>query len=210
MERAPWSLTDAANQLSINDLLSRSIRTVIDDRAEGTAGLSGVNGSPKTLPNHELHQAQRTILAIFGTLTELVAEPASRVTEVACAYWESRALYIAAERRIPDLWNTAGEKGMSAEELGKASGIESAKSGGRFPYFKVKGLLLWEYVTDASWGEQPEFCAACVGYTSSERWLRIASLIMLFLSPLWAMNRCKPTFYYCKCISACLKSVAVF
>lgn len=132
MERTRRSLTDAANLLSITDLLNRSIRTVIDEWAKESVGLPGTNGSPKILPSHELHQAQRTILAICGTLTELVAEPASRVIEVACGYWESRALYIAAERRIPDLLSRAGEGGMSAKELGKVTGIESAKLGGCF------------------------------------------------------------------------------
>jgi len=56
-----------------------------------------------------------------------VSEPPSRIIEVACQYWESRALYIAAERRIPDLLADVGEGGLSSKELGAKTGIEHLK-----------------------------------------------------------------------------------
>lgn len=80
-----------------------------------------------SLPSQQLYEAQRTILAATGTLTELASEPQSRVVEVAGQYWESRALVVAVERRIPELLVKAGTAGASAEELGSMTGIEKRK-----------------------------------------------------------------------------------
>ncbi|KAL9034022.1 MAG: hypothetical protein Q9214_007235, partial [Letrouitia sp. 1 TL-2023] len=70
---------------------------------------------------------QRTILAITGALTELVSEAPSRVNEVTSQFWESRALAIAAERRIPDLLKDAGEEGIDVQEIANSTGIEGLK-----------------------------------------------------------------------------------
>lgn len=54
-----------------------------------------------------------------------------RVLELGCQYWESRALYIAAERRVPDLLARMEEQGrhdgVTAAELSSAVGIEGRK-----------------------------------------------------------------------------------
>ena len=129
MVRPPKTLADAAHLLQLSELITVNIRTVIDAWAKESKAEDGdsADGSPHILPSHQLHQAQRTILASVGALTELVSEPSIRVIEVACQYWESRALAIAAERRIPDLLAQAGTKGLAVEELGKATGIEQLK-----------------------------------------------------------------------------------
>ena len=126
MERSPKSTLDAANLLKVSELLTKTIRTVVE---EWSLESSGKCGAPKVLPSRTLHDAQRTILAICGSLIENVSEPPVRVLEVACQYWESRALYIAAERRIPDLLSTpeAKENGISALALGKETGLEQQK-----------------------------------------------------------------------------------
>ena len=129
MERTTKTTLDVANLLKTSELLTKCVRTVIEEWSLDYSDSSSSNHAPTTLPSHTLHEAQRTILAICGTLTELVSEPPSRVIEIACQYWESRALYVAAERRIPDLLSTteARENGISALELGKATGIEQQK-----------------------------------------------------------------------------------
>ena len=133
MERSRKTTVDVVNLLKASELLNQSVRTVIEEwskEEQPRASLSGKvtdGGTPKILPSRKLHEAQRTILAITGTLTELVSEAPNRVIEVATQYWESRALYIAAERRLPDLLAAAGENGVSAQELGKATGIEYLK-----------------------------------------------------------------------------------
>ena len=131
MERSSKSALDVVNLVKTSELLTETVRIVIDEWSKepqvSGSGQANDGGAPKVLPSRRLHDAQRTILAIAGTLTELVSEPPSRVIEVACQYWESRALYIAAERRIPDLLAVAGEHGLSAQGLGKSTGIESLK-----------------------------------------------------------------------------------
>ena len=128
MERPTKTTVDIVKLLKTSELLSQSVRTVIEEWSlESSSKSSSGDGAPKILPSRTLHEAQRTILAICGTLTELISEPPSRIIEVACQYWESRALYIAAERRIPDLLAAAGGNGISALELGKATGIEHHK-----------------------------------------------------------------------------------
>lgn len=129
MVRASKTLADAAQLLQLSELISTNIRSVIDAWAKESQSedSNGPDGSPHILPSHQLHQAQRTLLAAVGTLTELVSEPSVRVIEVACQYWESRALSIAAERRIPDFLAQAGAKGLTVEELGDATGIEPLK-----------------------------------------------------------------------------------
>ncbi|KAL9640082.1 MAG: hypothetical protein Q9164_000517 [Protoblastenia rupestris] len=124
MERSPKTLADAVHLLQVCELLASSTSAVVDEWLKESK-----DGTPGVLPSQRLHDAQRTILAITGSLTELVSEPHSRVIEVACQYWESRALSIAAERKIPDLLAVGGDKGMSAKELGAATGIEHRPKG---------------------------------------------------------------------------------
>jgi hypothetical protein len=129
MVRPSKAVADAVHLLQLSELISINIRSVIDAWAKESKAEEGgsPDGSPHILPSHQLHQAQRTILASVGALTELVSEPSIRVIEVACQYWESRALAIAAERRIPDLLAQAGAKGLAVDELGEATGIEHLK-----------------------------------------------------------------------------------
>lgn len=129
MARPSKTLADAVHLLQLSELITANIRSVIDAWAKESKADEGgsPDGSPHILPSHQLHQAQRTILASVGALTELVSEPSIRVIEVACQYWESRALAIAAERRIPDLLAQAGAKGLAVDELGEATGIEHLK-----------------------------------------------------------------------------------
>lgn len=131
MERPVKSKADAIRLLQLSELLAASARTVVDEWSKETTPQTAKSlkddGSPKTLPSPTLHEAQRTIQSITGVLTELVSEPSGRIIEVACQYWESRALFIAAERRIPDLLAKAGEDGLSSKELADATGVEYLK-----------------------------------------------------------------------------------
>ncbi|KAL4957580.1 S-adenosyl-L-methionine-dependent methyltransferase [Aspergillus filifer] len=81
----------------------------------------------RVLLSHRLHEAQKTVLAITGAATELVAELHSRILEVVCQYFESRALFIAAERHIPDLLEAAEDNGLSLTALAESTGIGSRK-----------------------------------------------------------------------------------
>ena len=129
MERPPRTLADAAQLLQVSELISTNIRKVIDawaDEASPSTDPSAASTS-QILPSPALHEAQRTLLAATGTLTELVSEPSVRVIELGCQYWESRALYIAVERHIPDLLASADGASLMADELSPKVGIEARK-----------------------------------------------------------------------------------
>ncbi|KAL8728552.1 MAG: hypothetical protein Q9181_005309 [Wetmoreana brouardii] len=131
MSRPTKSLQDGAKLLRLSNLLTTNIQTVIQEWAkEQQPGASNDGAPPSVLPSRRLYEAQRTLLALTGTLIELIAEPSLRLMEVGCQYWESRALFIAAERRIPSMLAAPGVDitiGVSAKQLGRETGIEHLK-----------------------------------------------------------------------------------
>jgi hypothetical protein len=133
MERFPRSVQEAEQLIQLADLLKEAAKTVIGEwKKEEFPKTESANSfytqdTAAVLPNVTLHEAQRVILAATGAITELVVEPYSRVQEVACQYFESRALFIAAERRIPDLLEEAGLNGMDIATLSAKTEIEKGK-----------------------------------------------------------------------------------
>ncbi|KAL8981239.1 MAG: hypothetical protein Q9205_003915 [Flavoplaca limonia] len=130
MSRSTKSLKDATQLLELSDLFSTNIQTVIQEWAkEQEPDANNDGASPDMLPSLRLYEAQRILLALTGKLTELVAEPSLRIMEVGCQYWESRALYIACERRIPDMLAAPADikNGVSIKTLGAKTGIEADK-----------------------------------------------------------------------------------
>lgn len=127
------SISEAVQLLQTAELISQSARTIFSEWAKDAEALQDqpqTNGhstnipSPPTLPSHELYEAQRTILAATGKLTELISDPSVRILEVATQFQESRALYIAAERRIPDF---LGSQNKHIKEISEHAKIESRK-----------------------------------------------------------------------------------
>ena len=147
MERFPRTISDVSQLVQLGELLTKAIRTVTEEwsqekftKQDGSTTSPPVaknkhcrqsdsrpSDKPEILPSWRLHEAQRTILAISGTLTELVAEPYHRLQEFSAQYWEARALAIATERRIPDLLHEAGDNGMCVKVIAERTGIESKK-----------------------------------------------------------------------------------
>ena len=130
MARQMKTLADGARLLQLNEIFTSNIQTVISEWAKEYQPHASNDGAPPaSLPSRKLYEAQRTLLALTGTLTELIAEPSLRILEVGCQYWESRALYIAAERRIPDLLAAEGATpdGIHVNKIGTETGIESMK-----------------------------------------------------------------------------------
>lgn len=143
MERAPRTLADAVRLIKLADLLKESVLNVVDEWAKESypepvvTSKATTNGTTRNsyssedtarvLPSRKLHQAQRTILAITGAVTELIVEPQSRIQELGCQYLETRALFIVTERRVPDLLDQAGEEGLDVQKLAEKTGIESHK-----------------------------------------------------------------------------------
>ena len=131
MERRAKSLQQAAQLLSLADLVCSRSKSIIDEWAKEETSLrsqGSEESNAKLLPSHSLHESQRTVLAAAGMLTELVSEPSSRLLEISSQYFESRALHIVAERRIPDfIANVPNTEGVSAKLIGERVGIEHLK-----------------------------------------------------------------------------------
>lgn len=61
-----------------------------------------------------------------------MSDPSNRLLEVSSQYWESRGLFIAAERRIANLiaaGDNGSGKGVGTETLAKQTGVETGKLG---------------------------------------------------------------------------------
>jgi hypothetical protein len=131
MERLPHTPQDADNLLKLSDLLREAALTVKEEWAREDFSGSAQDGKDTAhlLPSRRLWDAERTIEAVSGALVELVAEPQQRIQQVLAQFMESRALYIAAERRIPDLLAEAGDEGLDIKLLAEKTRIEQRKLG---------------------------------------------------------------------------------
>jgi hypothetical protein len=105
--------------LQLGALIQSSITTYLEHR----------NAKHDSLPSRPCFEAQRTLLAASGLLTELVIPPSNRILEVATQYFEARALHLVAGERIPDLLANSGEDGLELSKIATASGIEPRKMG---------------------------------------------------------------------------------
>ncbi|KAI0196797.1 S-adenosyl-L-methionine-dependent methyltransferase [Xylaria flabelliformis] len=88
---------------------------------------SSVKENESSLPAKPLFDAQRTLLAAAGLLTELVSQPQNRLLEVSSQYFEARALHIIADKRIPDIIAKNGDQGVDIKILASIVGIEYRK-----------------------------------------------------------------------------------
>ncbi|RMZ83963.1 hypothetical protein DV737_g1338, partial [Chaetothyriales sp. CBS 132003] len=144
--RQPKSLAESQELVQTVDLLTKAAQTVVSewkkeaDILNNPATTTRPHAYPitATLPSHGLYEAQRIVLAATGKLTELVSEPSERLIEVAAQYQESRALYIAAERRIADILagqggggggggSSSNGAGKHISDISKEAKIESRK-----------------------------------------------------------------------------------
>lgn len=103
--------------IQLRELLNSALSTLIAS--------SGDEKDP-LLPK-ALFDAQRTVLSAAGMLTELVSTPSNRLLEVSTQYFESRALHIVAEKRIPDMLAGHDEKGVSVKKLAEKAGCDALK-----------------------------------------------------------------------------------
>ena len=97
----------------LNSALSTLITSTRDDKGP--------------VPPRTLFDAQRTVISAAGMLIELVSTPSNRLMEVSTQYFESRALHIAAEKRIPDMLAGCDEKGVSVKKLAEQAGCDALK-----------------------------------------------------------------------------------
>jgi len=123
---APRSVADAEQLLALSEIISKNARIMISEWAKNPIDIPDTKDGI-ALPTHELYQARREILSAAGMLTEIVAEPQHRLQEVSSQYFESRALHIAAEHRIPDILKGHDKEGVSVQDISAKTGIESKK-----------------------------------------------------------------------------------
>ncbi|KAI2622395.1 S-adenosyl-L-methionine-dependent methyltransferase [Hypoxylon sp. NC1633] len=129
MERFPRTPEEADKLLKLSDQLREAALTVKEEWAKEDFSKGPVESedTARLLPSHRLWEAEKTIEAISGSLVELVSEPYQRVQQILTLFIESRALFIAAERDIPDLLAEAGNKGLKIEVIAKKTNIEAKK-----------------------------------------------------------------------------------
>lgn len=101
------------------------LRALLNSAISTLTASSGDESDP--LPPKALFDAQRTVLSAVGMLTELVSTPSNRLMEVSTQYFESRALHIVAEKRIPDMLAGSDENGVSVKQLAKQAGCDALK-----------------------------------------------------------------------------------
>ncbi|KAI0103343.1 S-adenosyl-L-methionine-dependent methyltransferase [Nemania sp. FL0031] len=112
---------DSRRLLLLGDLIQSSIANYVKLKH------SPVEKNESSLPAKPLFDAQRTLLAAAGLLTELVSEPQNRLLEVSSQYFEARALHIVADKRVPDILAKSGNEGVDIKTLASTVGIESRK-----------------------------------------------------------------------------------
>lgn len=110
--------------LQLSSLIQKTISSYISHRQSTIVSSTTEDGLG--IPSRPLFDAQRTLLAAAGKLTELVSSPQTRLIEVANQYFEARALHVVADKRIPDIL-AKREKGVSVTELSQEVGIEARK-----------------------------------------------------------------------------------
>ncbi|KAI0872292.1 hypothetical protein GGS24DRAFT_491591 [Hypoxylon argillaceum] len=88
--------------------------TQLDDDSRRLLQLGENESLPPTKP---LFDAQRTLLAPAGLLTELISEPQNRLLEVSSQYFEARALHMIVDKRVPDILARSGDRGIDEEDV---------------------------------------------------------------------------------------------
>jgi hypothetical protein len=108
-------------------LITQASDAVIAEWERDTATDDETPGSAQ-LPSHALFNAQRTLQAAAGSIEELVSDPSTRLLSLSTQYFESRALHIAAEHRVPDILERfRHDGGAHVSFIAKETGIEEQK-----------------------------------------------------------------------------------
>ncbi|RYP34683.1 hypothetical protein DL766_002874 [Monosporascus sp. MC13-8B] len=106
-------------------LITQAAETAIAEWENGTAAAESLEGVE--LPSRPFFKAQRTLLAAAGSIEELVSNPATRLLSLSMQYFESRALHVAAEHRVPDILRAYPDGGLHVSLIAEQTGIEEQK-----------------------------------------------------------------------------------
>lgn len=132
--RSAMSVAEKAQRLrSLVKLLSDTSEVVIKEWEIAEQTASQTAGPLPPLPSLELFNARRIVLGACGMCMDLVQEPQSRLMELANQFHSSRALHVAAERRLADVLSDADPQvGMSIQEISRKVNIDQGKLGQGF------------------------------------------------------------------------------
>jgi hypothetical protein len=108
----------AKELLQLGDLIQSSIRTFVE---------AETSSNRAEFQSWEFFDSKRLLIAAAGKLIELASDPSSRLQEMCVQYFESRALHIVADLRVPDILAKADEGGLHLGSLSEKTGIEPGK-----------------------------------------------------------------------------------
>ncbi|KAH8882922.1 O-methyltransferase A [Thozetella sp. PMI_491] len=109
---------ESAKLLKLGELIQSSIASYVQRDAALEPGQPA---------SQEQVDAGRNLIASAGVLLELVSDPGARIIELSNSCFETRALHIAADARIPDLVALHAESGVDISTLSGQTGIEAGK-----------------------------------------------------------------------------------
>lgn len=120
--------------LALADLVHEAARVLVEEweQEDSQLSLQQAGQQESSLPSWKVYDAQRSIVAACGALTEIVHNPQLRLLEVGAGFLESRALHIAGEHRIADIFaanDKHNDRGMPIEDLSVKTGIDAHKLG---------------------------------------------------------------------------------
>jgi hypothetical protein len=120
------SEADIVTLLQVVELIQDSAKQLINEWSKPSISGEKTTNLSDALPSQGVYEAQRRLISATGKITELVADPSSRLIEFSTQYFETRALHIAAELRIADHLS-ASSNGLGVKALSEKVGIEEKK-----------------------------------------------------------------------------------
>lgn len=85
------------------------------------------SSSRGSVESHDIYENTQTLLGAAGMLGEVTQDPGLRCLQMCGSFFEARAFHIAIKHRIPDLIARSPKGRLSAEALGKITGVEPRK-----------------------------------------------------------------------------------
>lgn len=117
--------TQISNLRRVVALVNQASETIIAEWENNTATAESLEGVQ--LPSRPFFNAQRILLAAAGSIEELISNPSTRLISLSMQYFESRALHIVAEHRVPDILQAYSGDGVHVGLIAEKTGIEEQK-----------------------------------------------------------------------------------
>jgi len=113
----------AQKLLALVDIVTTAANVIVEEYEKEDAEPQR-DSEEQSLPSAALYDAGRAIISACGSFVELLQAPDEHVISLGFAYFQSRALHVAAEHSIADhLANADQSTGMHSSDLSQAVGI---------------------------------------------------------------------------------------